>query len=400
MKVLYFDAREYLARELDGFCYERSNTQRGIVKILFHSHRRHWDDKDGDSFAIPSKFMEEYLGVCRETFRRLNKKYKFFDVVGDSTYGKSRRLKYTQRTLELIDKFYSDQSAKKLMQAVVRNGRVIDRPLTAKELIKVGDLMIKGLIEVDMDALQHYVDNSSDRKRIAALDVMAHSNTKDFGYGVFVQDFKRSDNNRVTGVTSSLQNLDRDIREAALNGYLDYDVENCHFAILAENGKYPIIQDYVDNTREHRDKIAEDVGISYDNAKRCVLAMLYGANRGKSERRCAIASYIGKDKVDDFWDHSFVQNLYGECLYAAKDLLGVEKVDFKELSKALTTVESLVLAHVTEGTIIHVPMMDGWVSDIPYDCAVLEQRILERFNIKTRVKKRVIDYWGQFEKGA
>ena len=129
--------------------------------------------------------------------------------------------------------------------------------------------------------------------------------------------------------------------------------------------------------------------------------MLYGANRGKNEHRCAIAGYLGEDKVDSFWDHPYVSDLYKECIVAAKEFLGASEVDFSELSKCLTTMEGLMLAEITNMNLIHVPMFDGFVSNVALDCKEMERRLLKEFDVKTTIKCRKIDYWAQFEdKGA
>lgn len=403
MKLLYLQGIDFLCARLAGFSKERKDTQRAISRLIFHPHLRHYSDPDGEYISIPVSFMEDYLGCDRKTFNRINKLYGFFEVDTYWSEGTSRRMKYTGMSLSLIKEFYTGRESKKLMQATRRSGKITDsvaRP-RARNQIKVGRLMIYSVVQVDMEALKHYIDNASNgRKMLAACHVYGFSNTEQFGWGMYPQEFHKSNNGRVTGITSSLQNLDRDIREAALNGYYDYDVANCHFAILEQQGDFPTIKDYVDNTRERRKALTEELDVDYDTIKRCILAMLYGANRGKNEKKCAIASYLGSNKVDSFWNNPYIVDLYGECKSAAKELLGKDKLDFKELSFKLTKIEAEILEDVTDGTLIHVPMFDGFVSDVPFDCEELSSIILDKHGIKTRIKKRIIDYWGQFEKGA
>ena len=399
MKLLYLQGIDYLEKHLPGFSKERSDTKRAIVRLVFHQHMHHYSDKGDRYICISTSFMEQYLGCTTRTFNRINATYGLFTVEEQWHTGSARKMQYATKTLSLIVGFYTSDAAKKLMQSKRRSGKIVDslvRP-RPKNIIKVGKLMIYNVIPVDMAALKHYIDHADGRKLVFACQIYGFSNTEQFGWGMYPQEFHRSDNGRVTGVTNSLQNVDRDIREAALNGYYDYDVSNCHFAILEQVGDYPTIRDYVENTKQRRNQIAKGIGADYEDVKRCLLAMLYGANRGKNEYKCAIAGYLGRDKVDTFWDHPYIVDLYAECKAAARKLLGVDKIDFKQLSYELTTIESKILEDVTEGTIIHVPYFDGWVSDLPYDCRELERLIEERHGIRTTIKCRKIDYWAQFE---
>lgn len=399
MKILYLEGIDYLNRNLEGFSKERKDTKRALVRLIFHQHMYHFSDKSSEFVAISVTFMERYLGCDRKTFKRLNNKYGLFHVEETWSQGAARKMQYTEKTLALLQDFYTEGKPKLLMQSKETRGKIVDSVarMRPKNIIKVGKLMIYNVIPVDMAALKHYIDHADGRKLVFACQIYGFANTEQFGWGMYPQEFHRSDNGRVTGVTNSLQNVDRDIREAALNGYYDYDVSNCHFAILEQVGDYPTIRDYVENTKQRRNQIAKDIGADYEDVKRCLLAMLYGANRGKNEYKCAIAGYLGRDKVDMFWDHPYVVDLYAECKAAARKLLGVDKIDFKQLSYELTTIESKILEDVTEGTIIHVPYFDGWVSDLPYDCRELERLIEERHGIRTTIKCRKIDYWGQFE---
>ena len=398
MKILYLEGINYLNEHLSGFSSERVNTKRALVRLIFHQHIYHYSDKRGNSFAISTSFMEKYLGCDRKTFNRLNEKYQLFQVDNKWSEGSARKIQYRDRTLRLLEHFYTEHRPKKLMQSCKVSGKIETKVVSKRQVkvIKVGKLMVYSLIEVDMSALKHYIDNCNvPRKKVMACQVYGFSNTEQFGWGMYPQTFHQSDNGRVTALGGSMQNLDRDIREAALNGYYDYDISCCHFAILAQNGKYPKIQDYVDNTSQRRKEVAEAIESEYEDVKRCFIAMLYGANRGKNEDKCAIAKYLGADKVDPFWNHPFVSDLYAECIVAAKEMMETDKVDFSDLSKCLTTMEGLMLAEITNMNLIHVPMFDGFVSSAALDCEEMEKRLLQEFDVKTTVKRRKIDYWGQ-----
>lgn len=82
----------------------------------------------------------------------------------------------------------------------------------------------------------------------------------------------------------SLQGVPRLVRVAALAGCWDYDIANCHFAILSGLAKRiglasPEIDHYLACKAEVRSAIANEVGVEVEQAKACLLMIMYGARR-------------------------------------------------------------------------------------------------------------------------
>jgi hypothetical protein len=85
----------------------------------------------------------------------------------------------------------------------------------------------------------------------------------------------------VDGV-GNLQNCYRVLREAAMAGLYDIDIENCHYSILAQMAaahgyQCTIINDYLDNKGPFRESLAAEFGISEKQAKDALIALIYGA---------------------------------------------------------------------------------------------------------------------------
>lgn len=110
--------------------------------------------------------------------------------------------------------------------------------------------------------------------------LMAHS---DLGLGLVLHRYVESDSGRLYALNcASLQNAPKVIRKAALSGRWDYDVENCHFAIMAQMARLEgppcvAIKQYMANKKAVRAEISEAVGISIEDTKTCLLALMYGA---------------------------------------------------------------------------------------------------------------------------
>jgi hypothetical protein len=79
----------------------------------------------------------------------------------------------------------------------------------------------------------------------------------------------------------NLQSAPRDIRDAALHGNWDLDLSNCHYSLLfqlaAKVGvELPEVRWYLENKKDLRDGLALRVGISLDEAKACLIVLIYG----------------------------------------------------------------------------------------------------------------------------
>lgn len=110
--------------------------------------------------------------------------------------------------------------------------------------------------------------------------LMARSN---LGLGIVLHHYVESASGRLYALNcANLPNAPKVIRKAALSGLWDYDVENCHFTIMAQMARLEgppcvAIEHYMANKKAVRAEISEGVGISIDDTKTCLLALMYGA---------------------------------------------------------------------------------------------------------------------------
>ncbi len=102
----------------------------------------------------------------------------------------------------------------------------------------------------------------------------------------------------------NLQRCYSEVRHAALAGCFDVDIENCHWALLAqmaaaEGLATPAISYYLSNKKAMRRDLALAAGISLDDAKFLLTAMIYGATLSETipENRLAISRRIGSEAV-------------------------------------------------------------------------------------------------------
>ena len=122
------------------------------------------------------------------------------------------------------------------------------------------------------------------------------------GHGYIAQHYTESPSGRWYANGVNLQNSSSLIKEAALAGLWEYDFSNCHFDIIrqmaAQYGyECKAIAHYLNDKKPTRQAIADQAGISVDQAKVCLLAIMYGA-RASTWHENAIPQEIGKDAAD------------------------------------------------------------------------------------------------------
>ena len=122
------------------------------------------------------------------------------------------------------------------------------------------------------------------------------------GHGYIAQQYTESPSGRWYANGVNLQNSSSLIKEAALAGKWEYDFSNCHFEIIkqmaAQYGyECKAIADYLANKKPTRKAIADQAGISVEQAKVCLLAIMYGARQSLWPRN-AIPELIGGEAAE------------------------------------------------------------------------------------------------------
>ncbi len=115
----------------------------------------------------------------------------------------------------------------------------------------------------------------------------------------------------------SLQNIRSAVKNVALSGDWEYDIENCHFSILHQMaGQYgldlPAVGYYLAHKGEVRKQISDEVGISLKQAKKCLISLIYGSTDShrdpllqekKGRKADAIPGEIGLDAALRLYKH-------------------------------------------------------------------------------------------------
>jgi hypothetical protein len=114
----------------------------------------------------------------------------------------------------------------------------------------------------------------------------------------------------------NLQNAGAVVKQASLAGLWEYDFANCHYVILMQMAasfdcQCEAIRHYLDNKSEVRETIAKEAGISIIQAKRCLLAIMYGARQSLRPTN-AIPSEIGTEAAERLFGSELFIGIHAE----------------------------------------------------------------------------------------
>ncbi|MCA6969333.1 hypothetical protein LF935_06765 [Pectobacterium carotovorum] len=158
----------------------------------------------------------------------------------------------------------------------MRDGRKCDVKEVVPKEISINELALHRL----MIELKKCRDNDHKIAQIESILSMAKANKS----GCLPITYVQSSHGRFYAENEiNLQNCSRQIRKAALAGFYDVDIENCHYTLLSQmcsriNVPTPCIDYYIKNKKLVREKVADLFDISEDDAKMILIALIYGSN--------------------------------------------------------------------------------------------------------------------------
>jgi hypothetical protein len=264
--------------------------------------------------------------------------------------------------------------------------RLLDEQQQLDSAATTGDLRAKSALNV----VRYEID------ALAKLLLLANTNVA--GPGHVITRYTMSRAGRLYAEGTSLQTMPRRVRRAALHGMWDYDIENCHYAILCQmapdRGRTRAIADYLANKEAVRQGIADRIGIRGDEVKTCLLAAVYGAYRSTREGD-AIPSAIGREAAARLYADPVFARLHMDIKESGRAILsgcskrGGQLVNAMKLGFPLSEPAPKRLAHLTQGVEakalwamlalypdeIILLMHDGFVSHSQLDKAHLSRAI-------------------------
>jgi hypothetical protein len=150
--------------------------------------------------------------------------------------------------------------------------------------------------------------------------------------------YVQSGTGRLYAQRLNLQTCKRELRHAAMEGYWDYDIAACHFAIMAQMAeklgkRFPVLERYVNNKSQIRKQLSQDLNLKEGKIKKVLTAIAYGARSSKNPAH-AIPAEIGEESAKELYVHPVYAELKGEISKAVSFILEKQKPNQRGLVNA------------------------------------------------------------------
>lgn len=334
------DLLTYLLKKVPGLAAEKEAHQWFIAQMVWHDgirHRRHLHFEGAMSYTHQE--LTQRFG--RGGFAEVNGRLGLFEVspnysmANGYTRGywlskKGQRLhdaylrRHWRKATELLRLSGNElQVARTLPQAISSTG-TDGRPLSkdsakqwrAARHLNLTPVNIEGLKrlrrwlecrldDIDTGRVQPDMFMPLKPERVAyihayTVKVLRLATTNLAGVNHINHRYVMASSGRLFAKNISLQNAPTVVKQAALEGLWEYDFSNCHFSIVSQMAaqfgyECEAIEHYLHNKKATRRAIAAQAGISEEDAKGCLLAVLYGAKAGTNAEFNAIPEAIGEE---------------------------------------------------------------------------------------------------------
>jgi hypothetical protein len=467
-----------LAADIPGFKSETPEVQAALASMVWigATKRRQHSVYDGymsfhhtelaKSFGRNWKAINQRLGFLEEKDTGEFQNYRFGPKGGAATDVHTKGYRFSPMVQASRDRYLAKRETHRLTGLVDADGAGIATPPSAVSSLDTkgnptsrwralnnGDSM--SLVPVNIASLKHW-EKKFDKDiatwqatgqpppdlfmRYATLESlidlrdktkqirrMAHTDVA--GLGNVMHRYVESPSGRLFALGgASLQNAPKELRKAALVGLWDYDIENCHFAIIAQMARKAgvqcvAIEHYMAEKKPVRAEIAAAIGISIEQTKTCLLAVMYGA-RASTWHENAIPEAVGVDAARRLNDLPLFANIANDVKQAGaailahtkpnrqgglvnvfgKSVLVTEKKDTQLLAHLIQGVEALALRaclEVDPGAVVLI-QHDGFTATRRLDVASLEKAIMDatggEYELKLEEELIQPDIQAQFDK--
>jgi len=360
--------------------------------------------KDGDTVAIPNALLI-HCGFAPATVKRFIARNNL--GVFDSRY------QFMENGKGFAQKFYPSRRLRKMtarlnkwlkqnqIMRFVKNQRFGRRtrlvPHTEKPIVHKTEV---GINQETIEKFRLYLQNTCDKpkdwreRRIKECNFVLDL-AED---GIVTTYYYYNRTNRFTAIGTSLQTISKEVRNAALTGYYEYDLVACQQQIIAQNFDCPTVKAYADNRTEWRGTFAERFGESVKNVKNAITAMCYGG--GIKEETTSISemliNYDGfrRDsdvvEMDRELDEAAVEMAENGTWYSATRNIRTNLAYFgqREESRILHA----LMKHTDPKLLVH----DSIILDQDLPVEWLERVIYEETGYVMRIEKKRVDITPEF----
>ena len=447
------DFLAFLKREIPGFRAEKDAHQLALAWMLWNgTSKQRAHSHYADHFRFHHTEMDSAFG--RRGFGPINERLGLFTVTHwsvDEGYTRAYALTHLakQAVETYLDKvhrrpitrlLYADQAGKIKAQKTVPEA-VASRGMDGMTTTAWRKARKLNAARVDLDGLRRllaWLTKTRDAWRVgrppaarlfadipslevierltdATARIIRMAKTDVLGEGWVMHRYAQSRSGRLYGVGVTLQNAPTLIKQAALTGQWEYDFSNCHFAILDQMAALfghdcAAVRHYLATKKATRQTIADQAGISVEQAKVCLLATLYGARASLSDQS-AIPDLIGVEEAARLYQAEAFQVIKTDILAARQTILAgwpstrngrlinafgkaiprTAKAE-ERLAHLIQGVEALALKTVIDmhPDDICLVQHDGWASPNKLDTKAIERAVFEEVGYELTLEEERI----------
>lgn len=449
--------RDFIAQRTSGFADLPEPEQNALAGWLYSAHVgcfSHNSDEP-DAFPLHWRAKQSKFGTAQR-FHELNARFEWFEQVLGAKVGKSAAgWRLTDKARRLLGEYHDmgkqqhlpfydlPDSDRAMVTADNRTARKPQSPIASRTLanaktsFKPWSLPLN--VTIDGDNLHQFLHAASARyhgepcpagfewawsawdeiERIKGTERLHRrlsetiAQAAEFlrtawvsklnGFVVHQSYTETSSGRALANGTLNLQSCHREVRKACLPGHFDYDVECCHFALLASlaqrNGfQTPRIDAYTTNKLELRRRVRMVANASLSDAKAVITSLIYGAQLSASPKG-SLAALVGKDAAERLTRLDPLRALADEIRDARSVVLESHRAEVERFGnltnaagrriKARGVKGTSLLSHILQGeesqvlkaciafASEHIVLLahDGFVTVEEIDAAALEQRI-------------------------
>lgn len=455
--------RDFIAQKAHGFADLPEPEQNALAGWLYSAHVgcfSHNSDEP-DTFPLHWRAKQGKFGSAQR-FHELNAKFEWFEEVRGAKVGESAAAwKLTSKARRLLGEYHDMGKQQHLpfydlpdrdRAMVTADNRTVRKPQSpiasrtltnAKTSFKPWSLPL--IVTIDGDNLHAFLHAASaryhgdpcpagfewawsawseiertegaDRLKRRLSEAIAQGGeflrtawvSKLKGFAVHQSYTETASGRALANGTLNLQSCHREVRQACLPDHFDYDVECCHFALLASLAKRngfetPQIDAYTADKGKLRDRVRMAAGraqTSKSAAKAAITSLIYGAQLSASPRGSLVAM-VGKPAAERLARLEPLRALADEIRAARSVVLESHRAEVEKFGnltnaagrrlKAKGVKGTALLSHILQGEESEVLKTciafaseqivllahDGFVTVEPIDSAALEERIRQR----------------------
>jgi hypothetical protein len=314
----------YLARYLPGFKQQPMDVRLALCGMIYEAPTRYRAHSHHEGYSrFTWQELEQSFG--RNGFKAINDRLCLFEVAKDSigrdawsmVNESTKAYMLTEQVATIRENFLKGCFRRRATRLLTQDGKYLQtlpasamsaknkdgqnrrgfqglpvNPLVPVKLVQVKKLMV----DIEARLMAHEAgfftgelfSEAPNTKFLKALHqdaamIYAKANNKNWPGHVLHRYFEIESGRVYVDGVGNLQNCYRVLREAAMAGLYDIDIENCHYSILAQMAAAHGYQCTIDTmttwtTRDLvRKSLADEFGLSIQQVKDALIALIYGA---------------------------------------------------------------------------------------------------------------------------